>query len=139
MGYIEEQRIGKIITGALDNDKELAYHTMTMDSGQKDQFRAMVERNIQGRLASTGSDFGDGTRVLSAVLSDVKADLKALGTPKPGHTPTFGIADSPSNTDAGSTPPQEPDHIPSTDSQFEQHIGEVIAHGMAKAEQAPKP
>jgi len=124
---VEENRMRGIIDSALDNDQEIAYNMKERSPEGQAAIRKFVAEKIQGRLGANGGDFGDGTRILSEVIPEVRDHLKALGTP--GQRTQTGLGTSPYSSAGGVYPTKQPDHVPSTaGDDFEQHILDTLRY-----------
>ncbi len=129
----EQQRIDKIVELALDKDEKIAYNMEAHDQTGREAIRSYVDEKIRGRLASFNGDFGDGTRILSEVLPEIREHLEALGTP--GQRTTTGLGPSPGGGDTEVYPKTLPDHVSSSEGDaFEQSILETMAYHQSQAE-----
>jgi hypothetical protein len=125
---VEKQRMNEIVNSALDKDTDIAYNMKEQSPAGQAAIRKFVADKIQGRLNNQyGGDFGDGTRILSEILPEVREHLKALGTP--GQRTHTGLGSSPSASAGGVYPTKMPDHIPSTAGEdFDQHILDLLRY-----------
>jgi hypothetical protein len=133
----EKQRIDEIIDAALDNDSNGSYNLEQYDEKGRKAIRSLVEEKVRGRLAATNGDFGDGSQILRDVLPEVKTLLEALGSPR-RQTPALGMGLAPGGGDLEVYPKKQPDHIPSSDGSFDQHILETLAFNQAQSERAKR-
>jgi len=130
---VEEGRMKGIIDSALDKDQEIAYNMKERSPEGQTAIRKFVAEKIQGRLEANGGDFGDGTRILSEILPEVKVHLKALGTP--GQRTHAGLGSSPSASAGGVHPTELPDHVPSTAGEdWNQHILDTLKYHQGQDE-----
>ena len=135
VGDAEQIRVNKIIQNVLDSDDVLAYHMSSYDSKGQQAIREMIGEKIEGRLDAHNGKFGDGTRILNEVIPEVKKTLEALGTPN-RSTPQMGLGPAPGGqSGADIYPRRQPDHVPSTEAGFEEHIAETLRHNEFKANQ----
>lgn len=131
----EQTRVNKIIQNALDLDPVLAYNMTSRDAKGQQAIRNMIDEKIRGRLDASDDKFGDGARILREVMPEVKETLEALGTPD-RSIPQMGLGPSPGGQGADIYPTKEPDHVPSTEAGFEEHIQQLLQHNQYKAKQA---
>lgn len=131
----EQNRVNKIIQKVLDSDEALAYHMSSYDSKGQQAIRDMIDEKVRGRLDASDGKFGDGTRILNEVMPEVKRTLEALGTPN-RSTPQMGLGPAPGGQGGADIyPTKQPDHVPSTEPGFEEHIGDTIAFNAFKGKQ----
>lgn len=133
----EKQRIDEIIDAALDSDEKVRYNMEQYDEKGRSAIRSLVEEKVRGRLAATNGDFGDGSHILRDVLPEVRTLLEALGSPR-RQTPALGMGLAPGGGDLEVYPKKQPDHVPSSDGSFEQHILETLAFNQGNAERAKR-
>jgi hypothetical protein len=123
----EKSRIDEIITLALDSSDKVRYNMEQYDDKGRKAVRSLVEEKVRGRLNASNGDFGDGSHILREVLPEVEAILEALGSPR-RQTPALGMGAAPGGGDLEVYPRKKPDHVPSGDGAFEQHILEDLAY-----------
>lgn len=131
---VEQARVNKIIEKTLDSDEVIAYYMTAYDAKGQQAIRDMIDEKVRGRLDASDGQFGDGTQILREVVPEVRSTLEALGTPH-RDTPQMGLGPSPGGQGADIYPRKTPDHIGVTEAGFEEHIAEVLAHNMFKAQQ----
>lgn len=131
--HVEEKRIDEIVQKALDTDEVIRYYMNSYEDRGKDAIRQMVDEKIRGRLDSSDGQFGDGARILREVVPEVRTHLEAVGTPS-RTTPQMGLGPAPGGTGNQVYPTKPPDHVPSTETGFEDHIGQTIAYNIAKGQ-----
>ncbi len=129
---VESSRIEKIVDNALDNDKTIAYNMETYTPEGRVAIRRYVNEKIRGRLDTFDGDFGDGTRILAEVLPEIREHLQALGTP--GQQTRTGLGQAPGGGGVEVHPTSLPDHVPSTDEEFDQHVLETLNFHQSQAE-----
>jgi hypothetical protein len=135
IGDAEQIRVDKIIQNTLDSDEVLAYYMTVYDTKGQKAIRDMIDEKVRGRLDASDGKFGDGTRILREVVPEVRERLEALGTPN-RSTPQMGLGPAPgSQSGADLHPRKQPDHVPSTEAGFEEHIADTLAHNLFKAQQ----
>jgi hypothetical protein len=95
----ERTRIEGIVGGALDKDEDIRYNMEAHSPEGRAAIRRFVDEKIRGRLDSDvyRGQFGDGTRILSEVIPEIRDHLKALGTP--GKRTTTGLGQAPGGGD----------------------------------------
>ncbi|KKN80370.1 hypothetical protein LCGC14_0329630 [marine sediment metagenome] len=136
IGDAEQIRVDKIIQNVLDSDDVLSYYMSSYDKKGQTAIRSMIDDKVRGRLDASDGKFGDGTRIMREIVPEVKEHLEALGTPN-RSTPQMGLGPAPGGqSGADIYPRKQPDHIPSTEAGFEEHIGETLAHNLFKAQQS---
>ncbi len=132
---VEQDRVNKIIQNSLDSDEVLRYYMSSLDPKGQQAVRNMVDEKVRGRLDASDGQFGDGTRILREIIPEVREHLEALGTPS-RSTPQMGLGPAPGGTGGANIyPTKEPDHVPSTESGFEEHIQETLNYNQFKANQ----
>ena len=131
---VEQARVDKIIQKALDSDEIMSYHMKTHDTNGQRAIRDMIDEKVRGRLDASDGKFGNGIQILREVIPEVKTTLEALGTLN-RTTPQMGLGPAPGGQGAEIYPTKQPDHVSSTESNFEEHISETLAHNMFKAGQ----
>lgn len=131
--HVEEKRINEIVEKALDTDEVIRYYMNSYDDRGKEAIRLMVDEKIRGRLDSSDGSFGDGARILREVVPEVRTHLEAVGTPS-RTTPQMGLGPAPGGTGNQVYPTKPPDHVPSTETGFEDHITQTLAHNLAKGQ-----
>lgn len=131
----EQGRVEKIIQKSLDKDEDMCYYMKRYDADGQKAVRAMVDREITRRLAQSDGDFGDGARILSQVLPDVKDILKKVGSPERETPPRGGLGPAPGGG-SGVHPAEAPKHVASTDPGFEQNITDLMHHRFEQGENA---
>ena len=136
IGDAEQIRVDKIIQNVLDSDDVLSYYMGSYDKKGQSAIRSMIDDKVRGRLDASDGKFGDGTRIMREIVPEVREHLEALGTPN-RSTPQMGLGPAPGGqSGADIYPRKQPDHIPSTEAGFEEHIGETLAHNLFKAQQS---
>ena len=133
----EKQRIDEIIDAALDSEEKVRYNMEQYDEKGRKAIRSLVEEKVRGRLAATNGDFGDGSHILRDVLPEVKTLLEALGSPR-RSTPALGLGMSPGGDSLEVYPKKQPDHVPSSDGSFDQHILETLAFNQSQVDRAKR-
>ncbi len=129
----EQTRIKEIVQNALDKDEELSYNIKNLSPEGRVAARALVDEKIRGRLPEFGGDFGDGTRILSEILPEIREHLKALSTPRSGP---MGLGHAPGGDGDGAYPTKKPDHVSSTEGDaHDQYVGKLLEFHQAQAEQ----
>lgn len=131
---VEQARVDKIIQKALDSDEIMSYYMKTHDAKGQRAIRDMIDEKVRGRLDASDGRFGNGIQILREVIPEVKTTLEALGTLN-RTTPQMGLGPAPGGQGAEIYPTKQPDHVSSTESSFEEHISETLAHNMFKAGQ----
>jgi hypothetical protein len=131
---VEQARVNKIIQEALDKDDVLRYYMSSYDVKGQQAIRNMVDEKVRGRLDASDEKFGDGAQILREVVPEVRTTLEALGT-SGRSTPQLGLGPAPGSQGANLYPTKAPDHVPSTEAGFEEHIAEVLRHNEFKANQ----
>lgn len=131
--HVESERINEIVQKALDKDDVIRYYRNSYDERGKEAIRSMVDEKIRGRLDSSDGQFGDGTQILREVVPEVRTLLEAIGTPS-RTTPQMGLGPAPGGTGNQVYPTKPPEHVPSTETGFEDHIAQTIAYNAAKGE-----
>jgi len=129
--HVEERRISEIVEKALDTDEVIRYYMNSYEDRGKEAIRQMVDEKIRGRLDDSDGQFGDGARILREVIPEVRTHLEAIGTPS-RTTPQMGLGPAPGGTGNQVYPTKPPDHVPSTETGFEDSITQTIAHHMQK-------
>ena len=133
----EKSRIDEIIDVALDSSDKVRYNLEQYDAKGQKAIRALVEEKVRGRLSATSGDFGDGSHILRDVLPEVEALLEALGSPR-RQTPALGMGHAPGGGDIEVYPKKAPDHVSSSDGNFEQHILEKLAFNQGQIERSKR-
>ncbi len=129
----EKVRIDEIVKKALDRDEVIAYNIGAQTPEGKQAIRNYVDEKIRGRLDSFNGDFGDGSRILSDVLPEIRTHLEALGTP--GQRTRTGLGHAPGGGDTEVYPSKLPDHVNSTEGDdFDQHILETMVYHQSQAD-----
>ena len=129
----EQTRVDKIIQTALDSDDVLSYYMNSYDPKGQQAVRDMIDERVRGRLDATDGSFGDGNRILQEVVPEVRSLLEAIGNPN-RSTPQMGLGPAPGGqSEANIYPTKQPDHVPSTEANFEEHIAETLAYNAAQA------
>jgi hypothetical protein len=135
IGDAEEIRVDKIIQNTLDKDEVLAYYMTVYDAKGQKAIRDMIDEKVRGRLDASDGKFGDGTRILREVVPEVRERLEALGTPQRA-IPQMGLGPAPGGqSGADIHPRKQPEHVPSTEAGFEEHIADTLVHNLFKAQQ----
>lgn len=130
---LEDSRINGIIEKVLDKDPELGYTMKNSPGNRRAAVLKLVREKCDGRLSQHNGDFGDGTRILSEVLPEIKVFIKNYDTPSDPTTPSMGIGPSPNQSSAGLYPgSKDPDPVSSKDPAFDRHIGDCIQNAMQK-------
>ena len=136
IGDAEQIRVDKIIQNVLDSDDVLSYYMSSYDKKGQQAIRSMIDDKVRGRLDASDGKFGDGARIMREIVPEVREHLEALGTPN-RSTPQMGLGPAPGGQGGADIyPRKQPDHIPSTEAGFEEHIGETLAHNLFKAQQS---
>lgn len=130
---VEEQRISGIIQKSLDKDPTLSYYMGRNEGKGRDAIRGMIQDKIKGRLNASDGRFGDGVAIMGAVLPEVRTLLDAVETPE-RSIPPVGLGPAPGGSGPSIYPAKEPEHVSSTESNFEEHILELLAHNERKAQ-----
>jgi hypothetical protein len=131
--HVEEKRIHEIVEKALDTDEVIRYYMNSYEDRGKEAIRTMVDEKIRGRLDDSDGQFGDGARILREVIPEVRTHLEAIGTPS-RTTPQMGLGPAPGGTGNQVYPTKPPDHVPSTETGFEDHITQTLAHNLGKGQ-----
>lgn len=131
---VEQTRVDKIIQKVLDSDQVLGYYMDSYDTKGQAAIRGMIDEKIRGRLDASDGKFGDGAQILREVIPEVRETLEALGTSN-RTTPQMGFGPAPGGQGADIYPTKMPDHVPSTEAGFEEHIAQVLQHNQFKAQQ----
>ncbi len=138
----EKARIDEIVQSALDSSEKVSYN-MEQYENEKERkaalsaIRALVEDKVRGRLNASNGDFGDGSHILKEVLPEVESLLEALGSPR-RRTPSLGMGLAPGGGDIEVYPKKQPNHVPSSDGNFEQHILEQLAFNQGQVERSKR-
>jgi hypothetical protein len=137
----EKARIDEIVGSALDSSEKVRYNMEQYDEkGRKaalTAIRSLVEDKVRGRLNATDGDFGDGSHILKEVLPEVESLLEALGSPR-RQTSALGMGLAPGGGDIEVYPKKQPNHVPSSDGNFEQHILEQLAFNQGQVERSKR-
>lgn len=131
----ERTRIEGIVGGALDKDEDIRYNMEAHSPEGRAAIRRFVDEKIRGRLDSDvyRGQFGDGTRILSEVIPEIRDHLKALGTP--GKRTTTGLGQAPGGGDTEVYPSRLPDYVPSSEGDsYEQNILDTLRYHQSQAE-----
>jgi len=131
---VEQGRVSKIIQNSLDNDPVMVYYMKSLDGKGQQAVRNMIDEKIRGRLDASNGEFGDGAQILREVIPEVRETLEAIGTPT-RSIPQMGLGPAPGGQGADIYPTKQPDHVPSTESNWEEHIAETLRYNEFQANQ----
>jgi hypothetical protein len=126
VGVVTDQT-EKIIERGVDKDEKLAYYMKGADENGKQAILSLVKDKVRGRIKSSGQILSEGASELSEALTEVGDLLGKLRPSTPSRsTPPLGIGPSPGGTENDLHPRKDPDHVPSTDPEFESHILDLM-------------